>query len=196
MSLGWDLDWNVIPSDRLLNCSLNLLVCDSNSTDITYILGFLSPPFSGDKNRWHSGVVSVPKGHPEVIWFTEQLHWHHLLQTEHAHWVLGFLLQIYTWKPLLTKEGNSTTTININLTHQWQTDRCVDVDSLCVTHTQIQSVVSSAVLIEYVYILLLHMILTLHNVHLCAFFSCFTLFVELLKKAHLTTITAHIYLQV
>lgn len=58
-----------------------------------------------------------------------------------------------------------------------------------------QSVVSSAALIEYVYILLLHMIFALHNVHLCAFFSCFTLFMELLKKAHHTAITAHIYLQ-
>lgn len=32
------------------------------------------PLLSGDKDRWDSGVVSLPKGHPEVIWLTEQLH--------------------------------------------------------------------------------------------------------------------------
>lgn len=37
-----------------------------------YILLF--PPYAGDKDRWDSGIVSMPQGHSEVIWLTEQLH--------------------------------------------------------------------------------------------------------------------------
>lgn len=65
--------------------------------------------FSGDKDRWNSGVLSVPEGHPEVIRLAEQLHWHHLLQAEHAYRVCRILLQIHSKQQhLLTKEGKST----------------------------------------------------------------------------------------
>lgn len=68
-------------------------------------------PISGDKDRWDGGVLSMSEGHSEVIRLTEQLQWHQLLQTEHAHRVCWVLLQVPTQRqPLLPKEG----THNIN----------------------------------------------------------------------------------